>query len=77
MMDDNDEIKMISCLEDCGCPEKLIEQFLLYRKENEIKKQMSLLHRHRYDLLDILHDDQRKIDCLEYIIYRIEKGEKI
>ena len=38
---------------------------------------MSLLHRHRYDLLDILHDDQRKIDCLEYIIYRIEKGEKI
>ena len=35
-----------------------------------------LLRRHRAALLDELHRSQRQIDCLDYIVYQIDKLQK-
>jgi hypothetical protein len=39
---------------------------------NEQAKQMVLLKKHRNSLLDKIHEDQKAIDCLDYLLYRIK-----
>ncbi len=34
------------------------------------------LAKHRRVLLDALHREQKRIDCLDYLVYTIEKNEK-
>ena len=34
-----------------------------------------ILTRHRRTLLDTVHAEQKKIDCLDYLFYKMEKDE--
>lgn len=36
---------------------------------------LSALGKHRKELLDEVHTNQKRIDCLDYLIYKIEKSE--
>lgn len=38
---------------------------------------LKLLSSHRRLLLDRLHKDQKQIDCLDYMVYQLEKQAKI
>ena len=44
------------------------------RRTAELKR---ILARHRRTLLDALHADEKRIDCLDYLIYKIEKQNKL
>ena len=33
-----------------------------------------ILTRHRQTLLDMIHAEQKKIDCLDYLFYNMEKN---
>ena len=37
---------------------------------------MQILSQHRRALLDVIHENERRIDCLDYLIYQIEKQGK-
>ena len=63
-MDISEEM-LITNLKDAGCDDKTIAAFLHYRQMNEQAKQMHLLKKHRYSLLDKIHEDQKAIDCLD------------
>ena len=62
-------------LSDAGCEEALIQKFLSLDQKQEREEQYRLLSRHRAALLENLHQDQYKIDCLDYMVYTMKKEE--
>lgn len=60
-------------LKDAGCDETLIQEFLQCDEEKNPSKQVRLLKTHRRDLLSSLHICQSQIDCLDYLLYQIQK----
>lgn len=68
-------------LRDAGCTDEYIECFARIAGKEGIKEQLDFLTKHRVSLLDSVHEYQKKIDCLDYLIYRIKnqpnEGRKI
>lgn len=67
-MDDN----IIDGLRDAGCSDELIE---LYGSAASDCARICLLKRHRRELLDDIHTGQKKLECLDYLIYRLRSKE--
>ena len=65
-------------LKDAGCGAKMTELFLKLEAEGRTQEQLEMLDRHRQKLLDKIHADEKKIDRLDYLAYRLrtEKREK-
>ena len=58
---------------DAGCSKKNIEACIGYAKNNEWDHLLPILTRHKSLLLDTIHSDQEKIECLDFLIYTINK----
>jgi len=67
------EQAVITNLVDAGCNSELISQFMNFLECGEKELGLSLLAKHRRFLLECYHADQKKIDCLDYLIYRLRK----
>ncbi len=52
-----------------------IEQFMDFLNPAGKKAGLSLLAKHRRFLLDRYHADQKKIDCLDYLIYKMNQNQ--
>ncbi len=63
-------------LSDAGCDAVLIEKFLELDNKKKRKEQYLLLSRYKATLLETLHNDQYKIDCLDHMVYMMEKEDK-
>lgn len=64
---------LVQNLKDAGCSEKTISDFLEDMTQEKLPEGLRLLQRHRRVLLDELHRDQRRIDCLDYLVFLLEK----
>ncbi len=60
---------------DAGCSEKEVHMFMEVLKNNNWKEELKMLGIHRKQLLEELHLCQKKIECLDYLVYQIRKGE--
>lgn len=60
-------------LEDAGCGPEITAHFLALERAGQYQEQLKLLSDHRRQLLDSLHREGRRIDCLDYLIYQLEK----
>ena len=60
-------------MKDAGCSEDTIQRFLLCYQADDIKGELKVLSNHRRALLDEVHKAQKEIDCLDYLVYQIEK----
>ena len=63
-------------LKDAGCGPDMIcrcEVLAQGEKKAELMRALSL---HRQTLLDAVHENERRIDCLDYLIYQFEKQNK-
>jgi hypothetical protein len=60
-------------LVDAGCSKDLIETCMELAKANKWKRLLPLLAKQRINLLDSVHDGQKQIDCLDFLVYRINK----
>ena len=58
---------------DAGCSKDLIETCMELAKANKWKRLLPLLAKQRINLLDSVHDGQKQIDCLDFLVYRINK----
>lgn len=67
------EEAMIQNLKDAGCDSETIQEFTAKIKKESKEEGILLLERYRRSLLDVLHTDQRKIDCLDYLVYQLKK----
>lgn len=63
-------------LKDAGCSGRTIQEFFSYSGNDEEDKRVTLLERHREALLDEVHNEEKKISCLDYLIYRMRMAEK-
>ena len=61
------------CLKDCGCDERTAEQFLAYGQEARRRDQIRHLNRRRRSLMDDLHENQKKVDCIDFMIRELER----
>lgn len=63
-------------LRDAGCDEACICEFIEDMRQNREAEGMKILRRHRGRLLDAVHREQKRIDCLDYLIYQMQKAKK-
>lgn len=59
-------------LQDAGCDAATIERFFALRNAGNQRELSKLLSLHRASLLDQVHVGQRRIDCLDYLVYAIQ-----
>lgn len=58
---------------DAGCPAKLADEYMALffdGKNTELLRELAV---YRRQLLEKLHIDQKQIDCLDYLIFQIQK----
>lgn len=60
-------------LRDAGCSEEQIACFLDWQEKEKTADQLSMLSEHRKQLLDNVHREEKRIDCLDYLVYQIER----
>ncbi len=64
---------IVQNLRDAGCDPETIECFLAQYEKGSTKEVLKLLALHRRGLLNALHEEQKKIDCLDYLVYHFQK----
>ena len=64
---------LIMNLKDAGCDEELITKCIKKYNNDDLKTLIKSLQCHRCCLLDKLHEEQKKIDSLDYLIYLLKK----
>ena len=69
------EQAVVANLADAGCDNEQIEQFMDLLKTGRKEAGVSLLAKHRRFLLDCYHADQKRIDCLDYLIYKMNQNQ--
>ena len=60
-------------LVDAGCSENGIASCMNYAKMDEWKNLLSVLTQHKKTLLERMHTSEKQIDCLDFLIYRLNK----
>lgn len=58
-------------LEDAGCDQEMITEF--FDKNGKRDEQLRILKRHRQQLLDRVHKEEKRIDCLDYLVYQMTR----
>lgn len=72
MADIRSRESVIQNLEDAGCETDMIRDFLGWFDKGQQAKQLELLEHQREYLLDRVHTDERRISCLDYLIYQLQ-----
>ncbi|MCD8363083.1 MAG: hypothetical protein LUC98_09040 [Lachnospiraceae bacterium] len=62
-------------LRDIGFGEEMISRCVLLKKEGRDRELLSTLQSSRRDLLNCIHAEQKKLDCLDYLVNRLNKKE--
>ena len=71
--DQNKKEALIQNLQDAGCNQKIIDEFLDLLDKKQIDKIFILLSKYRSSLLESLHKNQKEIDILDYLIVDLKK----
>ena len=69
--------KILQNLKDADCNSELIERFFMLDKNQRTFEQLKLLDEYRKKLVESLHQDQRKIDCLDYLIFNLKQKQNL
>ena len=77
MNSESNENAIIQNLKDAGCNQDMITAFINDLKEGYIDDGMKILAAHRRLLLEELHREQKQIDCLDYLVYKMKKTKKV
>lgn len=71
------EENIIQNLQDAGCDSTVIKKFIECLENESLEKQLLFLKCQRCGLLEDLHKAQKKIDCLDYLIYMLKKSSSV
>lgn len=61
---------------DAKCGKELREQCIALSEEGRQMRMVSLLKVHRAELLDTIHEYQKALDSLDYLMFQTEKNKK-
>lgn len=68
------EQDLILNLKAAGLDGTMVQEFLGCWKAGKTAEQLRLLSQKREDLLAQVHRGEKQIQCLDYLVYQIEKG---
>ena len=66
--------ELTQALRDAGCNDASAKEFMQLYTEGQTAKAQKLLSRHRMELLDGIHAEERKISCLDYLLYEMNRS---
>ncbi len=66
---------VIQNLKDAGCAPDIIECCIACMEQGKKKELLKRLEDHRKGLLDKVHEEEKQIDCLDYLVYQIRRCE--
>lgn len=69
-----DKDNIFQNLKDAGCNNDLIDKFFSLLSSHRNKELMLLLDEHRAMLLENLHLEQKRIDCLDFLIFNLKQN---
>lgn len=61
---------------DAGCSPELVQECLALAQGQQTAELRRLLARQRRALLDKVHQNEKRIDCLDYLVYQMEQEKK-
>lgn len=64
---------VIQNLNDAGCAQDVVGHFMALWEKSDRDTQLRFLRSQRRVLLDGIHAEQKKLDCLDYLIHQLEK----
>lgn len=64
---------VIQNLEDAGCDPETVVQFMELGMAGNRQDQLKLLEQHRKCLLEKVHKNEKRIDCLDYLVFQMNK----
>lgn len=62
---------VIQNLKDAGCASDIIESCIACMEQGKKKELLKRLEEHRTGLLHKVHEEEKQIDCLDYLVYQI------
>lgn len=76
MLEGDSAQAVIQNLKDAGCDLETTERFLALEQAGQTREQLKLLSAHRKRLLDKVHEEERRIDCLDYLVYQVKREKR-
>lgn len=70
----NSEEDIIQNLKDAGCDRKIIECFMECMARDDFNGQLRLMKEQRKCLLNRVHEEEKQIDCLDYLVYQLDRS---
>lgn len=71
------EASFVRNLEDTGCDEDTVKHLLQLTRDGKTQELLRQLTLQRRKLLEDLHRSGKRIDCLDYLVYQIQKNNDI
>ena len=65
---------IVECLRHLGIEDEKCIQAGKYKKVGQNEELLGFLRKCRCTLMDEMHESQRKVDCLDLMIHRLEKN---
>ncbi len=66
---------VIQNLKDAGCTQDIIECCIACIEQGKKNELLKRLEEHRTGLLHKVHEEEKHIDCLDYLVYQIRSCE--
>ena len=72
------DVSVLDNLRDAGCDDGMIERYREIAANNGQygPELIRLLTPYRKALLDALHEDQAKLDCLDYLLFKLRNAQE-
>lgn len=67
---------VVQNLKDAGCTQDIIKCCVACMKQGKKNELLKHLEEHRKGLLHKVHEEEKHIDCLDYLVYQIRRCEK-
>ena len=67
---------MIQNLKDAGCGAETIAEVCRQYRNGQVQQAVKILRKHRCSLMDSLHESQERVDCLDFLVWQMEKEKR-
>ena len=61
---------------DAGCSKDMIDDLMKQLAEDDMESLLQMFEKHRACLLSMVHQKEKQIDCVDYLVYQIKRSKE-
>ena len=61
---------------DAGCSKDMIDDLMKQLAEDDMESLLQMLEKHLECLLSMVHQKEKQIDCVDYLVYQIKRSKQ-